>query len=203
MTTVASTGVTGISTNSRPASHFQDLYQASPDPWHFETSAYEQAKYRNSLRALGMRHFTSGLEVGCSIGVLTRMLANRCDRMLGVDIVEAPLPAARTRCADLPLVRFVRMQVPAEWPSEPFDLIVFSEVLYFLSADDIARCAQHVLNTLLPGGAVLLVNWTGETGDPSQGDAAPDRFIAAAAGRLGVAHQERHPRYRLDLLTAI
>lgn len=201
MTTVAS--ATGISTNSRPASHFQDLYRASPDPWHFETSAYEQAKYRNSLQALGGRHFTSGLEVGCSIGVLTRMLACRCDRMLGVDIVEAPLPAARMRCANLPFVQFVRMQVPAEWPSEPFDLIVFSEVLYFLSAGDIAGCVQRVLNTLLPGGAVLLVNWTGETGDPSQGNAAPDRFIAAAAGRFGVAHQERHPQYRLDLLAAI
>jgi len=187
-------------TKSRPPSHFQDLYQADPDPWHFETSAYEQTKYRNSLRALGDRHFVSGLEVGCSIGVLTRMLAGRCDRLLGVDIVEAPLPAARTRCADMPSVRFARMQVPLDWPNEQFDLIVFSEVLYFLSASDITCCARRVLDTLLPGGGVLLVNWTGETGDPSPGNAAPDRFIADVRDRLRVVQQERHHSYRLELL---
>lgn len=187
-------------TESRPPSHFQELYQANPDPWGFETSAYERTKYRNSLLALGGRHFISGLEVGCSIGVLTRMLASRCDRLLGVDIVEAPLPAARMRCADMPSVRFARMQVPLDWPDEPFDLIVFSEVLYFLSAGDIACCARRVLDTLLPGGAVLLVNWTGETGDPSQGNAAPDRFIAGVGGRLRVVYRERQQNYRLELL---
>ncbi|MDR3530076.1 MAG: SAM-dependent methyltransferase [Rhodopila sp.] len=189
-------------TKSRPPSHFQHLYQTNPDPWDFETSSYEQAKYRNSLDALGGRHFVSGLEVGCSIGVLTRMLALRCGRLLGLDIVEAPLPAARARCADVPQARFARMRIPLEWPDEQFDLIVFSEVLYFLSAGDIERCARRVLDTLLPDGAVLLVNWTGKTDDPSPGNAAPDRFIAQVRDRLRVTHQERHPRYRLELLTS-
>jgi hypothetical protein len=129
------------------------------------------------------------------------MLANHCDRLLGVDIVEDPLPAARARCADVPWVRFARMRIPQRWPNEQFDLIIFSEVLYFLSAGDITCCARRVLDTLLPNGAVLLVNWTGETGDPSQGNTAPDRFIAGVKGRLRVTFQERHPHYRLELLT--
>jgi LmbE family N-acetylglucosaminyl deacetylase len=191
-----------VMSQSRPASHFQDLYQSSPDPWGFETSAYEQAKYQNSLDAIGNRHFASGLEVGCSIGVLTRMLAPQCGKLLGVDIVEAPLPAARARCADVPHVRFEQMQIPLDWPDEQFDLIVFSEVLYFLSATDIERCARRVLETLLPGGAVLLVGWTGKTDDPSPGDTAPDLFIAHVKDRLRVTHQERHPNYRLELLTS-
>ena len=70
-------------TGSRAATHFQCLYQANPDPWGFRTSAYEQTKYRQTLSALGDRHFTSGLEVGCSIGVLTRVLAERCDASAG------------------------------------------------------------------------------------------------------------------------
>jgi len=187
-------------TQSRPPSHFERLYQSNPDPWGFQTSPYEQAKYCNSLHVLGDRHFASGLEVGCSIGVLTQMLASRCVRLLGVDIVEAPLSSARTRCADVAHVRFERMHIPLDWPNEPFDLIVLSEVLYFLSADDIERCARRVLGTLLPGGAVLLVHWIGQTDDPSSGDAAPDRFAAHMRGRLRIAHQERHPNYRLELL---
>jgi 2-polyprenyl-3-methyl-5-hydroxy-6-metoxy-1,4-benzoquinol methylase len=187
-------------TGSRAATHFERLYQSSPDPWGFRTSAYEQTKYRRTVSALGDRHFTSGLEVGCSIGVLTRVLAERCDRLLGVDIVEDPLEAARSRCADQPQVRFRRMQVPAEWPEGCFDLMVFSEVLYFLSAADIERCASRVHESLLPAGMVVLVNWLGQTDDPTPGNEAAETFIAATAGRLTVMRRERHEGYRLDVL---
>jgi 2-polyprenyl-3-methyl-5-hydroxy-6-metoxy-1,4-benzoquinol methylase len=190
-------------TGSRSAGHFQRLYQANPDPWAFRTSPYEQAKYRNTVDALGEQSFASGLEVGCSIGILTRTLAPRCARLLGLDIVEDPLPAARARCADQPQVRFERMRVPAEWPAERFDLIVLSEVLYFLSTDDIRRCAQHVVETLLPGGLVVLVNWSGNTDDPSSGDVAPERFISATEGVLRTVRQERHDRYRLEVLMSV
>jgi 2-polyprenyl-3-methyl-5-hydroxy-6-metoxy-1,4-benzoquinol methylase len=188
-------------TESRPASHFQRLYRSNPDPWAFQTSAYEHAKYRDTVAALGGRNFASGLEVGCSIGILTRMLAPHCARLLGVDIVEDPLPAARAHCADQPRVRFARMRVPAEWPAVRFDLIVLSEVLYFLSAGDIRRCARHVMDTTLPGGVVVMVNWSGRTDDPSSGDVAPERFISATEGVLRAVQQQRHDRYRLDVLT--
>jgi LmbE family N-acetylglucosaminyl deacetylase len=187
---------------SRPADHFEGLYKTNPDPWRFETSSYEQAKYQKSLDALGDRSFASGLEVGCSIGVLTRMLASRCERLLGVDIVEAPLPAARARCADVPHVDFARMRVPLDWPNQTFDLIVFSEVLYFLSAADIERTARRVLDTLAPSGTVLLVSWTGKTDDPSSGDTGSDCFIFHVRDRLWVTYQDRQPNYRLDVLTA-
>jgi hypothetical protein len=187
---------------SRPASHFQRLYQANPDPWGFNTSRYEQAKYRHTEKALERRRFTSGLEVGCSIGILTRMLAPQCARLLATDIVEDPLPDARARCADQPHVRFERMQVPMQWPGERFDLLVFSEVLYFLSPADIAHCARRVKQSVLPGAAVLLVNWLGRSDDPCSGDQAAERFIAETAGALTIVRQDRRARYRLDLLAA-
>jgi SAM-dependent methyltransferase len=187
---------------SRSATHFERLYQSNPDPWGFETSDYEQTKYRRTLSVLEERHFTSGLEVGCSIGILTRMLAPHCDALLGVDIVEDPLTAARSRCADQPQVRLRRMQVPAEWPRQRFDLIVFSEVLYFLSPEDIDCCADHVRSSLLPDAVVVLVNWLGQTDDPTPGNDAAERFINTAAARLTVTRQERHECYRLDVLMA-
>jgi hypothetical protein len=69
-------------TGSRAADHFERLYRSNPDPWGFDTSPYEQAKYRQTLAAVGARRFTAGLEVGCSIGILTRMLAPRCESLL-------------------------------------------------------------------------------------------------------------------------
>ena len=64
---------------------FDRLYASNPDPWGFETSEYEQAKYADTLAQLDGRHFRSGLELGCSIGVLSRLLGPRCDRLLGLD----------------------------------------------------------------------------------------------------------------------
>ncbi len=189
-------------TGSRAATHFKRLYESNPDPWGFRTSGYEQIKYGQTISALGDRHFTSGLEVGCSIGVLTRDLAERCDSLLGVDIVEEPLELARSRCADQPQVRFRRMQVPVEWPEGCFDLIVFSEVLYFLSAADIGRCVSRVLDSMLPGGMVVLVNWLGQTDDPTPGNEAAEMFIGATTGRLTVVRGELHEGYRLDVLLA-
>src|ERR1700761_6257783 len=101
---------------SRDPAHFQRLYLTSPDPWGFRTSEYERAKYHRTIESLGVRRFHRGFEVGCSIGVLTRLLAPRCDALLAVDIVEPPLIEARAACADQPWVWFQRMRVPDEWP---------------------------------------------------------------------------------------
>jgi 2-polyprenyl-3-methyl-5-hydroxy-6-metoxy-1,4-benzoquinol methylase len=187
-------------TDSRTAAHFKRLYESNPDPWDFTTSAYEQAKYRHTLRALGRRRYTAGLEIGCSIGILTRMLAPRCDTLLGVDIVEPPLNAARSHCADQPWVQFARVQVPQEWPDRRFDLIVFSEVLYFLSPPDIDRCASRVIASLLPNATVLLVNWRGRSDDPCTGEEAASLFVNATKGALRAARPHRRAGFRLDVL---
>lgn len=185
---------------SRDAAHFQRLYDADPDPWQFRTSEYEQLKYRKTLETLPTRHFRFAFEVGCSIGVLTRLLAVRCDALLAVDIVEQPLHAARSTCSDQPWVQFRRMQVPDEWPDNDFDLIVLSEVLYFLSPRDITKVAERALVSLDATGLVLLVNWRGHSGDPCTGDEAADLFIERTSAWLQPRIQYQEDTYRLDLL---
>jgi 2-polyprenyl-3-methyl-5-hydroxy-6-metoxy-1,4-benzoquinol methylase len=183
---------------SRDAAHFERLYAANPDPWGFTTSVYEQEKYARSLAAVADRRYGSALEVGCSIGVLSRQVAPLCDRFLGVDITDMPLDAARRRCGDLPQARFVRMAIPAEWPQGPLDLVVLSEVLYFLDGADISGVATRLREHLQPGGRVLLVNWTGALDDPNQGIAAADRCIAETG--FPIALRQMGEGYRLDLL---
>lgn len=187
---------------SRDAHHFQRLYDASPDPWQFRSSEYERAKSRTTIASLGGRHFRSGFEVGCSIGELSCMLADYCDALLAVDIVEAPLSAARSVCAEQPWVRFAQMEVPRQWPDDMFDLIVLSEVLYFLSPHDIIRVADRVVDTLVPQGAVMLVNWRGRTDDPCTGDQAAAIFIDRVQHFLSPRLQYcEGDAYRLDLLS--
>ena len=73
-------------------------------------------------------------------------------------------------------MHFEAMQVPQSWPSGRFDLIVFSEVLYFFNRNDLASCVAHTRQSALPNATIILVNWLGETGDPSTGEEAAETF---------------------------
>ena len=187
-------------TGSWGRSVFDRIYARGEDPWDFEGSAYEIAKYHQTLAALPRARFACGLEVGCSIGVQTRRLAERCDTLLALDLAPAAVTRARARCAGLGHVTVREAQVPQDWPPGTYDLIVLSEVLYFLDRADLASLARLVLGSLRPEGAVLLVNWTGATDTPTTGDEAAQAFIAGIAPRLLVQLQQRHSTYRLDLL---
>ena len=182
--------------------YFEAIYACDSDPWRFASSGYERAKYDATLAALARPRYGRALEVGCSIGVLTRDLAPRCDALLALDAAEAPLAAARARCAGLPGVEFRQMRVPQDWPeaAAAFDLILLSEVVYYLDAADVVRLARRVGGTLAPGGEVLLVHWTGETDYPLTGDEAAQLFIDATAPFMRLVRQDRAEFYRIDVL---
>jgi SAM-dependent methyltransferase len=190
-----------IGPRSFDVAYFEELYARDTDPWNFTSSEYERRKYAATLEVLKGRTFRSVFEVGCSIGILTRQLAPLCRSLLAIDVAEAAVFSARNNCAGLDHVNISKMQIPSEWPKGTFDLILFSEVLYFLGPDDIARSAARSLESIMPGGAVLLVNWTGETNYPCGGDEAVERFVAACGDRVIPVLSRREPLYRLDLLT--
>ena len=186
-----------------PPEYFDQVYQANRDPWDFETSPYERNKYAATLAALPREYYAAAFEIGCSLGVLTAQLAPRCGNLLAVDVSEAALTQARTRCANLPQVELRLMRVPAEFPTRQFDLILLSEVGYYWSAADLARAGTQLLNSLRPGGQLLLVHWTPPVHDyPLTGDDVHEFFLAQTteAGPLRYLTGQRHPTYRLDLL---
>ena len=190
----------GSSPKSWDRSVFDRIYAGADDPWDFEGSDYERAKYAETLAALPRAHFANCLEVGCSIGVQTRLLAARCAHVLGIDIAPEALRRARMRCADLDNVELRLAQIPQDWPTGSYDLIVLSEVLYFLDPGDIARTASLVLECTAGDAAVLLVNWVGETNTPTTGDEAAGHFIAGVQASMKHELHRRHDTYRLDLL---
>lgn len=186
-------------TRSTPPAHFERLYREKPDPWRLASSDYEAAKYAATLEALPRERYARALEVGCSIGTLTERLATRCNAVLGVDLVEAPLAAARARCAHLPGIRFERRAIPAEWPAGAFDLIVLSEVLYFLSVGDLHAIARHCAEALLPGGTVMLVNWRGPNDGTMTGDAAALTLLQALPAAWRCETAALLEPYRIDV----
>jgi cyclopropane fatty-acyl-phospholipid synthase-like methyltransferase len=181
--------------------YFDTLYTADPDPWNFAASPYERAKYTLTLNAMPKPRYRSALEVGCSIGVLTRSLASRCNAVVAIDAARTPLVEARRRCADLPGVRFEQMFVPEQWPDGVFELILLSEVIYYLSRENVGRLASRVTRSLPTGGSVILVHWTGPTDYPLSGDEAAALFIERMGSTCVVERADRYSQFRLDVLS--
>jgi SAM-dependent methyltransferase len=181
--------------------YFARIYAATPDPWNFAASPYENEKYRATIAALGGQRFGAGFEIGCSVGVLTAMLARACDSLLSIDINERALEAARARCADVLNVQFALMAFPRETPAAArFDLIVVSEVAYYLSDDDL-RAAIDFCAAAAAGGIVELVHFLPKVEDyVRDGDAVHEAFLRDR--RFAPVHQTRAEKYRIDVLRA-
>ena len=121
---------------------FEELYRTDPDPWRFSDDAYEQARYQHLLAHIPAGRYDTAFEPGCSIGVLTRQLADRCRRVIAIDIAEAAVAEARRRCVDQPGVELSRGELPGDLPGEPVDLVVLSEIGYYFTEPvliDLAR----------------------------------------------------------------
>ncbi|MEE7503172.1 SAM-dependent methyltransferase [Methylobacterium sp. C33D] len=189
-------------TQTLPEDYFLGIYASDPDPWRFTTSSYERDKYAATLAALPRARYRAAFEPACSIGVFTRALSERCERLLATDLVPAAAEAARERCADRPHVEVRQGAMPADWPEERFDLIVLSEFLYFLAPDDFAALVRRAGATIVPGGDIVLVHWLGETDYPLSGDGAAEGFIRLSAPFAQVLNQARTDKYRLDVLRA-
>ncbi|WP_320775597.1 class I SAM-dependent methyltransferase [Streptomyces sp. CRN 30] len=143
-----------------PGEYFDDMYRRAEDPWSLTDRWYERRKYDLTLAALPQPRYRSALEPGCSVGELTRRLAGRCDTVLACDRVAAAAGTARRRTADLPNVEVRHLLVPEQWPTDrSFDLVVLSELLYYLDDAGLTRLLRQTADVLEPGGTLVTVHW--------------------------------------------
>ena len=149
-----------------PPTYFADMYAGAEDPWGFRSRWYEQRKRDVTLAALTRPRYRRAFEPGCSIGVLTAALADRCDEVVAADVDERAVATARGELARHRHVRVERLSVPQEWPDGMFDLVVISEVAYYLGAGR-ARAAARPRGRLAGAGAGHCSPATGGTRCPT------------------------------------
>ncbi|EME23986.1 class I SAM-dependent DNA methyltransferase [Rhodococcus triatomae] len=144
-----------------PDDYFTRLYARSSDPWSFETRWYESRKRALTVAMLPRERFRQAFEPGCSIGSLTEVLAPRCDRLVATDVVESALEATRARLdrAGHTNTSVERWALGDPWPEATFDLIVLSEVCYYVEPDDLERVLDDAVAHLDADGVVLAVHW--------------------------------------------
>jgi trans-aconitate methyltransferase len=180
--------------------YFRERYAASPDPYGLTERWYEARKYALTVALLPKERYGAAFEPGCSVGVLTAMLAPRCESLLACDMVPDAVASARARTAGLPGVRVEQRAIPREWPLRSFDLIVFSELLYYFDDADLGQVLGLGIGSLHPGGQLLAVHWRHPAPDhPRTGDEVHED-LATHAGLARLARY-RDPDFTAEVYT--
>lgn len=187
---------------STPAGYFEDMYAAAPDPWHLASRWYERRKHALTVAVLTRDRYSSAFEPGCSVGALTALLAPRCDRLLATDRVPAALEVARRRLGDVPGLRLEAMAVPDQFPPGGFDLVVLSEIGYYLDEPGLDRLLTAATASLVRGGELVAVHWRHPVADHAlTGDRVHQRLDSAVG--LGRVSRLEEDDFLLEVFTRV
>ena len=165
--------------------YFDRMYSESADPWQLGGRWYEQRKYAITLALLPFRRYRHAFEPGCSVGVLTEQLLTRCDHVTCTDVAGAALEATHRRLVKAGRrrnVTLLRGSLDEPWPQGPFDLVVLSELCYYLKPEVLRDTLDREVPLLGRGTTVVTAHWRHPVAEyPMPGDYATD-VISATPG---------------------
>lgn len=136
-----------------------DAPHREPDPWGYQKHWYERR--RRQLIAAALPHEKLGrvLEIGCSSGLITQLLAPRASQVLAVDVSAKAVELARERLQGLEQVQVLHADITQDWPQQAFDHILLCDVAYYLQEAQIRQLAGHIRRQTAPGCVLLLAHW--------------------------------------------
>ncbi len=177
--------------------HLAEIYSGSDDPWSHLTSIYEKEKYDATLVAIGSGPFEKALEIGCGNGTLLARIAPRCRIAIGVECIPEAARQARMAVSEYNHVTVLETTAPQGLPNLSPDLVVLSEVLYFLSEEEIFSLADWLNSGRGPARPrIVCINWLGATDEPLNGNDAMAAF-ARSLSRPGICKIAKG--YRIDI----
>ena len=141
--------------------YFEVLYNDNSDPWQYQTRWYEKRKRDMCLAVLPKAQYHNAIELGCGNGVFSALLAPRCHALLSIDGNEQAIQLAKQRLAESAHVNIIQGVIPDALPTaQPtFDLIIISEILYYLSPNEIDIVITWIKKNLAIGGTLLCCHW--------------------------------------------
>lgn len=183
---------------------FDAKYQADPDPWDVGGSPYEQRKRGVVLAGLRRPRYADAWDPACGTGHLTADLAGRADRVVASDASATAAGLAAERCAGLAVA--VSHRALPEGPDDAAftpDLVVLSEVFYYLSDRERAATVAVVDARAAADAEVVAVHWDGAPEDAwLSGRGAQTELVAQLLAR-GWTRRVHHEDdgFLLDTLT--
>jgi SAM-dependent methyltransferase len=110
--------------------------------------------------------------------------------VLASDFSRRAVETAKTRTADLTNVRVAMHALPQDWPrgDAPFDLIVVSELGYFLDAPAMCTLAELCAASLTAEGVLVACDWRPDFAERALSTDA----VHGAFATTGLARTVRH-----------
>lgn len=142
--------------------YFRAMYADSDDPWGFAERWYENRKYDITMSLLPAPRYERALELGSSIGVLSARLARRCDSMMCLELDPRAVELARARLGEVTdrvAVHVADIADGIEPAGDRFDLIVASEVLYYLDDPRLTAITEALDRHRRAGATVIAAHW--------------------------------------------
>lgn len=177
------------------------------DPWASADPAYryQRRKYEVLLSLLPDRPYRAALDVGCGVGLMSRMLAGRAETVLGLDVAQRAVDTATVAAAGMPGVRFEQadiLDLSASLDGQ-FDLLILADTLYYLRPLDdrlLKHLALRTSRLLAPGGVCLLANhfFSGADGDSRLSRRIHRAFTWSPGYTILSAH--RRPFYLVSIM---
>lgn len=128
-------------------SPFETLHAEHPDPWQVHSSFYESRKRALTMAALPRATYGRVLEMGCSVGALTADLSTRSERVLAMDESLSALRRAASTLTCMDNVELALLQVPEGLGRLNAELVVISEIGYFLSPARLQTLADRIASS--------------------------------------------------------
>ncbi|UVL58540.1 bifunctional 2-polyprenyl-6-hydroxyphenol methylase/3-demethylubiquinol 3-O-methyltransferase UbiG [Pseudomonas sp. B21-035] len=141
------------------ASYFEHLFAHSDDPWAFRTRWYEKRKRELLLASLPRQYYGRVFEPACANGELSAALAERCESLLCQDLNATAVQLAAERLRPWPNAEVTQGCLPGDWPAGEFELIVLSEIGYYLDPGQWLEVLERATASLTSDGALLLCHW--------------------------------------------
>lgn len=170
---------------------YECLYSKDPDPWKYTTSPYERNKYERTLAYIleHRRGRRSLLELGCSIGVFTRLCSPQFDKVTAVDFSRTALTYAAAHAKDCENVRFIRSDLRSLSLPEQYEVITCAAVLNNVPNRAQSRVLKRLADHLASNGIVVYVTGTTRKTDP-WGEALASQYQTL---RLEHVDDPQHP----------
>ncbi|RMQ47718.1 Methyltransferase [Pseudomonas cichorii] len=139
--------------------YFDEIFRDNNDPWAFRQRWYERRKRALTLATLTRERYSTIFEPGCANAELSAELAARCDRLECCDTSSRAVELARQRLAGFDHAHVQQARLPQQWPEGRFELIVLSELGYYLDREDLHRLIDCALASLTSDGQLLACHW--------------------------------------------